>query len=118
MSTRHIAAHLAEVYGTGVSAATISRVTDVMVDEIAAWQSRPVDPGYPILYIDAIVDQGPRRRSGGPQGRAPGRRRGSGGPQAGPRCLDPADRGREVWSGVLTELRNRGLKDGRPVRLL
>lgn len=54
MSTRDITAHLAEVYGTSVSAATISRVTDVVVDEIAAWQSRPVDPVYPILYIDAI----------------------------------------------------------------
>lgn len=54
MSTRDITEHLAEVYGAQVSAATVSRVTDVVVDEIAAWQSRPVDPVYPILYIDAI----------------------------------------------------------------
>ena len=54
MSTRDITEHLAEVYGARVSAATISRVTDVVVEEIAAWQSRPVDPVYPILYIDAI----------------------------------------------------------------
>jgi len=45
MSTRDITEHLAEVYGASVSAATISRVTDVVVDEIAAWQARPVDPG-------------------------------------------------------------------------
>jgi putative transposase len=54
MSTRDITEHLAEVYGAAVSAATISRVTDAVADEIAAWQSRPVDPVYPILYIDAI----------------------------------------------------------------
>ena len=54
MSTRDITEHLGEVYGATVSAATISRVTDVVADEIAAWQSRPVDPVYPILYIDAI----------------------------------------------------------------
>ena len=54
MSTRDITEHLGEVYGAQVSAATISRVTDVVTEEIAAWQSRPVDPVYPILYIDAI----------------------------------------------------------------
>ena len=54
MSTRDITEHLGEVYGATVSAATISRVTDVVSEEIAAWQSRPVDPVYPILYIDAI----------------------------------------------------------------
>jgi putative transposase len=54
MSTRDITEHLAEVYTATVSAATISRVTEVVADEIAAWQSRPVDPLYPILYIDAI----------------------------------------------------------------
>jgi putative transposase len=53
MSTRDITEHFAEIYGAAVSAATISRVTDV-VEEIAAWQSRPVDPVYPILYVDAI----------------------------------------------------------------
>lgn len=44
MSTRDITEHLDEVYGASVSAATISRVTDVVVEEVAAWQSRPVDP--------------------------------------------------------------------------
>jgi transposase-like protein len=55
MSTRDIRDHLAEVYGAQVSAATVSRVTDVVAEEVAAWQSRPVDAVYPILYIDAIV---------------------------------------------------------------
>jgi putative transposase len=54
MSIRDIGAHLAEVYGASVSAATISRVTDVVAEEITAWQCRPVDAVHPILYIDAI----------------------------------------------------------------
>lgn len=51
MSTRDITEHLAEVYGASVSLATISRVTDVVADEIAAWQSRPVDPGRIPLIV-------------------------------------------------------------------
>jgi hypothetical protein len=48
MSTRDICARLAEVCGATVSAATISRVTDVVVEEITAWQCLPVDAVYPI----------------------------------------------------------------------
>src|SRR5215475_2979816 len=55
MTTRDIRAHLAEVYGAEVSPALVSRVTDVVADEITAWQTRPVDAVYPILYIDALV---------------------------------------------------------------
>ena len=96
LSTRGITAHLAEVYDASVSAATISRVTDVVAEEITAWQNRPVDRMYPIVYIDAIADRGPRRRGGRQQGRPPGRRGRPGGPQARARHLAPADRGREV----------------------
>src|SRR5215470_12193193 len=55
MTTRDIQAHLAEVYGAQVSPALISRVTDVVAEEITAWQTRPLDAVYPILYIDALV---------------------------------------------------------------
>lgn len=54
MTTRDIGSHLEEIYGSTVSAATISRVTDVVTDEIALWQSRPLETVYPIVYIDAI----------------------------------------------------------------
>ncbi|BBY41839.1 hypothetical protein MCEL_01340 [Mycolicibacterium celeriflavum] len=54
MTTRDIEAHLAEVYGAAVSRELISNVTDVVVDEIKAWQSRPLDEVYPILYIDGL----------------------------------------------------------------
>ncbi len=49
-----IAAHLAEVYGAEVSNQTISTITDRVMDGMAEWQSRPLDPVYPVLFIDAI----------------------------------------------------------------
>ena len=53
MSTRDITEHLAEVYGASVSVATISRVTEVVADEIAAGQSRLVDPGrIPLIVVN------------------------------------------------------------------
>jgi len=55
MTTRDIHAHLAEVYGTEVSPALVSAVTDVVTDEITGWQNRPLDAFYAILYIDALV---------------------------------------------------------------
>jgi putative transposase len=62
MSTRDIQKHLHELYGVEVSPDLISRVTDSIVDELTEWQSRPLEPVYPIVYIDALVvkirDQG------------------------------------------------------------
>jgi putative transposase len=55
MTTRDIQAHLAEVYGADVSPALVSRVTDVVAEEITAWQTRPLDSFYAIVYIDALV---------------------------------------------------------------
>jgi transposase-like protein len=54
MTTRDIKAHLAEVYGVEVSHETVAKVTDVVVEEVRAWQSRPVDEVYPILFVDGI----------------------------------------------------------------
>jgi len=55
MTTRDIQAHLAEVYGADVSPALVSDVTGVIADEITAWQTRPLDAMYVILYIDALM---------------------------------------------------------------
>jgi putative transposase len=49
-----ISAHLAEIYGTEVSKQTISTITDRVVEGMAAWQSRPLDPVYPVIFIDAV----------------------------------------------------------------
>jgi putative transposase len=55
MTTRDIRAHLREIYGVEVSADLISRVTDAVVDELAEWQSRPLDQVYPVIFIDALM---------------------------------------------------------------
>jgi len=55
MTVREIRAHLEEIYGVEVSPALISRVTDAVVDEMTAWQTRPLEPVYLIAYLDALV---------------------------------------------------------------
>jgi putative transposase len=111
MTTRDISAHLDEVYGATVSAATISRVTDVVVDEIAFWQSAPVDSVAPILYIDAIRIK--VRDAGVVANKAAhlvvgvdveGLKHVLG-------VWIQQTEGAKFWAGVLTELRNRGLRD-------
>jgi putative transposase len=49
-----IAAHLEEIYGAEVSKQTISTITDRVMDGMAEWQSRPLDPVYAVIFIDAI----------------------------------------------------------------
>lgn len=55
MSTRDIQAELEEMYEVEVSATLISNVTNEVIDEVKAWQSRPLDKVYPIVYLDALV---------------------------------------------------------------
>ena len=54
LTTRDIEAHLLEVYGVAASRELISKVTDVVNDEVEIWRSRPVDEVYPIVYVDGI----------------------------------------------------------------
>lgn len=54
LTTGEISAHLAEVYGATVSKDTISKITDRVVESMTEWQSRPLDPVYPVVFIDAI----------------------------------------------------------------
>jgi putative transposase len=55
MTTRDIRAHLREMYDVDVSADLISRVTDGVLEELAEWQSRPLDAVYPVIFIDALM---------------------------------------------------------------
>jgi putative transposase len=55
MTTRDIRAHLREMYGVDVSPDLISRVTDAVVEELAEWQSRPLDRVYPVVFVDALM---------------------------------------------------------------
>jgi putative transposase len=54
MTVREIQGHLEEMYGTEVSPSLISSVTDAVIDEVKAWQVRPLDALYPIVYMDCI----------------------------------------------------------------
>ena len=55
MTIRDIGHHLASTIGTELSAETISKITDAVCDEVLAWQSRPLEALYPVIYLDAIV---------------------------------------------------------------
>jgi putative transposase len=55
MTVRDIGHHLQRVYGTELSHDTISTVTDSVLEEVKAWQHRPLDEVYPIVYVDALV---------------------------------------------------------------
>lgn len=55
MSNRDITHHLRQVYGTELSASTVSAITDAVLEEVKAWQSRPLDPVYAVVFLDAIV---------------------------------------------------------------
>jgi transposase-like protein len=55
LTTGDIQAHLSEIYDTSISRETISKITDQIVDDMLAWQHRPLDRVYAVLLIDAIV---------------------------------------------------------------
>src|SRR5215207_2289361 len=111
MTTRDITAHLAEVYGAEVSPVLVSRVTDVVAEEITAWATRPLDAVYPIVYIDAVVLK--IRDGGTVDNRAAhlvigvdvdGFKHVLG-------IWIQEHEGAKFWLSVLTELRNRGMRD-------
>src|SRR5918994_5238523 len=54
LTTGEVQAHLAEVYGAQVSRQTISTITDRVIEGMSEWQNRPLDPVYPVVFIDAI----------------------------------------------------------------
>ena len=55
MSTRDISAHLEEIYGVEVGRDLISKVTDAVMEDARAWQTRPLDDVYPVVFVDALV---------------------------------------------------------------
>ena len=55
MTVREIQGHLAEIYGTEVSPDLISKVTDTVLADAKAWQNRPLERVYPIVYLDALI---------------------------------------------------------------
>lgn len=111
LTTGEVSAHLAEVYGARVSRDTISRITDRVLEGMTEWQNRPLDPVYPVIFIDCIVV---KIRDGQVANRpiytaigvtVDGERdilglwAGTGG------------EGAKYWQHVLIEIKNRGVKD-------
>jgi len=54
MSAREIVGHLRELYGIDASPDLVSVVTDAVLEEIAAWQVRPLEPVYPLIFLDVL----------------------------------------------------------------
>ena len=54
MSVRDISHHLSELYATEIGRDSVSRITDAVLEDVAAWRSRPLDRVYPIVYFDAM----------------------------------------------------------------
>ena len=111
MTTRDIQSHLQEMYGVEVSPTLVSQVTDAVWEEVKAWQSRPLDPIYGVVYLDALFVK--MRHEGRVDNRAvyaaigvnlEGRKDVLG-------LWTSASEGAKFWLGVLTELKNRGVKD-------
>jgi putative transposase len=111
MTARDISSELKDLYGVEVSASFISNVTDSILPEVKAWQCRPLDPIYPIVYLDAIHI---KNRNEGPVISKPvylavginldGVKEVLG-------MWIARTEGAKFWLNILTELKNRGIKD-------
>jgi transposase-like protein len=112
MSTGDIQAHLAEMYGTEMSRDTISRITDAVLEDMQAWQSRPLDRIYPVVLIDAInVKIRDGQVANRPVHVAIGVNLDGQRDVLGMWVAPSSGEGAKFWMSVLTELRNRGVGD-------
>jgi putative transposase len=111
LTTGEISAHFAEIYGASVSKETISRITDKVIVEMNDWAVRPLDETYAAIFIDAIVV---KVRDGQVANRP--FYAAIGVTLAGERDIlglwaGTGGEGAKFWMSVLTDLRNRGIKD-------
>lgn len=111
MSTRDIQAHVGELYGVSISPDLVSVVTDSVIDEVRAWQSRPLESTYAVVYFDALRVK--IRDEGLVQNKAVYL-------AIGMRCSGHKEvlglwieqtEGAKFWLRVMNELRSRGLND-------
>lgn len=111
MTVRDIGHHLERTLGVDLSHDTISKITDAIADEVSAWQSRPLEEIYPIIYLDALVvkvrdNHHVRNKSA---------HIAVGVDLEGVKHVlgiwVQATEGAKFWAGVCAELRNRGIRD-------
>ena len=111
MTVRDISHHLARTLGLELSHDTISTITDAVLEEVKAWQSRPLEELYPILYLDALVI----KVRDGHQVRNRAAHLAVGVDLDGVKHVlgiwVQASEGAKFWAGVCAELRNRGVRD-------
>jgi transposase-like protein len=111
VTTGEVAAHFADIYGATVSKDTISRITDLVLAEMAEWCARPLDAVYPVIFIDALVvkirdGQVTNRPIYVVVGVTVNGERDILGLWAG-----DGGEGAKFWLSVLTDLKNRGVTD-------
>ncbi|MEP6963600.1 MAG: IS256 family transposase, partial [Acidobacteriota bacterium] len=111
MTVRDIQAQLQEMYGVDISSGLISEVTDEVLVEVKTWQNRPLDSMYPVIFLDALIVK--IRHEGRVENRAvyvalglneEGQKEVLG-------LWSSAHEGAKLWLAILTELKNRGLRD-------
>jgi putative transposase len=111
MTTREIQGHLEEIYQVEVSSSLISEVTDSVVEHLRAWQNRPLEPFYGVVFLDALYVK--MRHEGRVENRAvyvaiginvEGHKEVLG-------LWSSANEGAKFWLNVLTEVKNRGVRD-------
>src|SRR3954468_22830761 len=111
MTVREIQGHLAELYGIDVSPDLISAVTEAILDEIAEWQNRPLEPVYPLVFFDAlrvkVRDEGTVRNKAVYLALGV---RGDGRKEILGLWIEQTE-GAKFWLRVMTELKNRGVED-------
>src|SRR5690242_14369447 len=111
MTVRDIQHHLARTIGTELSHDTISRVTDAVAEEVKAWQARPLEELYPVIYLDALVV----KVRDGHQVRNKAAHIAVGVDLDGIKHVlgiwVQAAEGAKFWAGICAELRNRGIRD-------
>jgi putative transposase len=111
MTTRDIQGHLHDMYGVEVSAGLISEVTDSIQEEVKAWQDRPLEALYPIVYLDALMVK--MRQDGKVDNRAVYTAIGINmeGQKSVLGLWVSGTEGAKFWMSVLQNLKNRGMKD-------
>ncbi len=111
MTVRDIQHHLARTNGTELSHETIANITDAVAEEVKAWQARPLEEIYPIIYLDALVV----KVRDGHQVRNKAAHIAVGVDLDGVKHVlgiwVQASEGAKFWAGVCAELRNRGIRD-------
>jgi putative transposase len=119
MNVRDILHHLEQVYGTQLSHETVSRITDQVLEEVRAWQSRPLDPVYAVVFLDAImvkvrdnhvVQNKPAYLAVGIDGDGEKHVLGIWLARTAPETAT-AGEGARFWNSVMTDLKNRGVRD-------